>query len=92
MPDVDDWWNRAACAPHLRPAWATAELWTEPPRRHGWGAGPQAWAIRICRSCPVREQCLRDALRTESATSWRWGVWAGLTPQQREDLGAKAAA
>jgi WhiB family redox-sensing transcriptional regulator len=40
-------------------------------------------AQRIClHECPVREQCLADALETDE----RWGIRGGLTPRQRRAL------
>jgi WhiB family redox-sensing transcriptional regulator len=42
-------------------------------------------AIKVCDRCPVREQCLRFALRAEGATpaKSRSGVFGGLTPAER---------
>lgn len=47
-----------------------------------------AHAKDICATCPVRRACLIDCMRTEGARSAksRWGVYAGLTPRQRERL------
>lgn len=36
----------------------------------------------ICRKCPVRVQCLDYALSNNET----FGVWGGMTPQQRRDL------
>lgn len=41
-------------------------------------------AKAICRACPVRQDCLTDAMQTEDYL--RWGVWGGLTPDERRDL------
>jgi WhiB family redox-sensing transcriptional regulator len=41
----------------------------------------EAVAIVICTSCPVRAQCLDQALHTNE----RLGVWGGLTESQRRD-------
>jgi WhiB family transcriptional regulator, redox-sensing transcriptional regulator len=38
-----------------------------------------AKAIQICARCPVRRQCLAFALRTRQP----YGVWGGLTEQER---------
>lgn len=58
------------------------------------GAGPEPFfpeyggeesmrdAIRVCKGCPVREDCLLFALRSGE----RFGVWGGLTPRQRARL------
>ncbi|MBA0126306.1 WhiB family transcriptional regulator [Haloechinothrix sp. YIM 98757] len=37
---------------------------------------------RVCGSCPVRERCLRYALDTGQ----RYGVWGGLTEDERRQL------
>lgn len=34
-----------------------------------------------CRTCPVRRECLLDALARDE----RWGIWGGLTPLQRDE-------
>jgi WhiB family redox-sensing transcriptional regulator len=62
-------------------------------------AGPDAWfptkgqhspakiAIRICRACPVRVQCLDYAL--SGVDTWggiTTGIWCGTTPQERDRL------
>ena len=36
-------------------------------------------AIRICATCPVRDECLEFALETRE----RFGVWGGMTERQR---------
>lgn len=47
-----------------------------------------AHAQQICAPCPVREQCLADAMATEGAATARnrYGVRAGLTGGQRRAL------
>lgn len=44
-----------------------------------------AHARQICAPCPVREQCLADAMATEGTASARnrYGIRAGLTGGQR---------
>ncbi|MCK0092041.1 WhiB family transcriptional regulator [Rhodococcus sp. F64268] len=37
-------------------------------------------AKRICRSCPVSMQCLRYALESGE----RYGVWGGMTEEERK--------
>ena len=41
-----------------------------------------AIAKAFCRPCPVRMECLAEALRLGE----RWGVWGGLTPAERAVL------
>jgi WhiB family redox-sensing transcriptional regulator len=42
----------------------------------------QRIALAVCRRCPVRPDCLADALATE-APERRYGIVGGLTPEQR---------
>jgi WhiB family redox-sensing transcriptional regulator len=46
------------------------------------------YAKAICETCPVRRECLIDCMAHEAGRSAksRWGVYAGLTPRQRERL------
>jgi len=44
---------------------------------------PLAQVRQLCDDCPVRPQCLREAL---SDTENTYGVWAGLTRKQRRRL------
>ncbi|MFE9127022.1 WhiB family transcriptional regulator [Streptomyces sp. NPDC007148] len=41
-----------------------------------------AEAKAVCRRCPVAEYCLRSALETDEA----FGIWGGLTEQERRKL------
>jgi len=41
-------------------------------------------AVSICRRCPVREQCLADAMEAEAGSGLRLGIWGGLGPTERE--------
>lgn len=43
---------------------------------------PAAAAVRVCRGCPVRTQCLEFAL----SARLDYGVWGGLTEQERRSL------
>lgn len=40
----------------------------------------------ICLSCPVRQPCLADALRTEPTVGYMHGMRGGLTPAERARL------
>lgn len=52
--------------------------------------GTQARIQAICRRCPVRLNCLSDALRYEQDNAMRWGVVGGLTTVQRRALRCEA--
>lgn len=43
-------------------------------------------ALRICTECPVHDECLIDALRTERTPEDVWGVRGGTTPEARKQL------
>jgi WhiB family redox-sensing transcriptional regulator len=42
----------------------------------------QRKAKRICTDCPVRTQCLAEALDNHI----EWGVWGGMTERERRQL------
>lgn len=39
-------------------------------------------AKALCGDCPIREQCLEFALANNEA----YGIWGGLTPQERNSI------
>jgi hypothetical protein len=80
---ASDWHHRALCA---QPAYAgqQEDLWfTEIKHKQAI-----AEAVRLCHTCPVRQDCLKDAIADEgdAAKSRRYGVRGGLTPHQRRRL------
>lgn len=62
------WMDRALCAD------TDPEMFFPVP-----GANPNA-AKRVCSACPVRTECLEYALEHDE----RWGVWGGLSVEERE--------
>lgn len=74
----DDYWQSLAACSGL-----DAELFYAAPRERGQTQQRrERQAKAICRTCPVREQCLQYALgRAEPH-----GVWGGLSPEEREEL------
>lgn len=47
-------------------------------------------AKRVCAGCPVRAQCLDYAMTVERDAAYRFGVWGGLSPDERARLAAGA--
>jgi WhiB family transcriptional regulator, redox-sensing transcriptional regulator len=43
-------------------------------------------AQKMCQGCPVKEACLNLAMANETTQRYRWGIWGGLTPNQRHEL------
>ena len=70
------WSERAACL-NLDP-----ELWF--PER---GESNRA-AKRVCAACPVRDECLEYALDAREP----YGVWGGLSEQERSQLNRRQVA
>jgi len=69
------WRTRAACNdPAVEPEWFFAE---------DRGFFPVE-AMRVCAGCPVRLDCLLDALKV--STSDDSGVWGGTTPNNRNEV------
>ena len=71
LADSPEWMRYALCAD------ADPELFFPEPGR---GTEPaEGEAIRICRRCPVRADCLRHAMKTGD----RFAIMGGKTPRQR---------
>ena len=69
MDSSDDWAARAAC------------LRLDPDALFVEGVA-QNWAKAICIGCPVRTECLADALDNRI----EFGVWGGMTERERRAL------
>ena len=74
-PDERPWAGFAACRD------ADSDLFFPGPD------GDPDGAIRICRGCPVRDECLAWALETRV----RYGIWGGLTERERRRLLKRSA-
>lgn len=68
----EDWRDDAACSGY------NPELWF--PR--GGKFDNSSRVVQVCQHCPVRAECLDDALKNDI----RYGVWGGLTARQRRKL------
>ena len=73
MASIEEWQDRAACRD------VPVQLFF-PPAEH---EGDEAKAM--CAICEVRQPCLEYAI----AAGERFGVWGGLTPQERRSLIAR---
>lgn len=73
-----DWWEQAVCA-RVDP-----EVWFPASRR----IAELNRAKELCADCPVRAQCLDEAMRAEGAAgaSNRSGVFGGQSPTARRRL------
>jgi WhiB family redox-sensing transcriptional regulator len=72
---VSAWEEHAACRwPGVDPEWFF-------PDRNGGARRAKA----VCSGCPVRAECLRDAMETEKP-GLRFGVRAGLSAYARDRL------
>ncbi len=72
-----DWQRRAACR------MLDSEWFFHPDGERGSARRRRSErAQRICRGCPVREQCLRHALQVEE----EFGVWGGMDETERRQL------
>ena len=81
MTTVEDRWIGAACRePDVDPGVFF------PPRGDDRGEA----AKRICRACPIQQKCGEFIMEWESrpgvAGAGRFGVWAGMTPRDRQRL------
>jgi len=73
----EDWMLAASCRgrPDLFFAPDDSETRSERRRR-------EAAAKSVCARCPVRIECLMDALESDE----RFGIWGGLTERERRSL------
>jgi WhiB family redox-sensing transcriptional regulator len=51
-------------------------------------AEKEAEAMAVCATCPVRAECLEQALRDHE----RDGIWGGTTPEERRRIARRKAA
>lgn len=76
---------------HPRPEWRDRAACLGKPM--AWWYGDQFMsrvAVAVCKSCPVRRECLADALDEEGGGGSRierHGIRGGMTPPQRAALG-----
>ncbi|MFJ2061092.1 WhiB family transcriptional regulator [Streptomyces sp. NPDC087908] len=70
MLNTDQWTEKAACGQTSAEAFF---IRGHPQQRH---------AKRMCSSCPIRIECLADALDNRI----RFGVWGGLSEKERRSL------
>jgi WhiB family transcriptional regulator, redox-sensing transcriptional regulator len=79
------WWTQA----YEQPEWRERAdcLGTDPEAFFPADGERATPAKRICSGCEVRDECLADALEVEAAhPSHRYGVWGGLSPEERKAL------
>ena len=69
MTWTDDWASDAACR-----GIGPDELFVRGAEQHR--------AKQVCQSCPVRTECLAEALDNQI----EWGVWGGTTERERRAL------
>ena len=73
-PDLWSWRAQAACQ------FGDHELFFPPEEEQGeYFRLRESLAKRICGGCPVRRPCADYALAADE----RYGVWGGLTPEER---------
>lgn len=75
--EVLPWHLEARCAQ------VDPDLWFPEP-----GASPSKQALNICMDCPVRLECLDNAMAEEGdkPASGRYGIFGGLTATERANL------
>ena len=70
-----DWRESAACRGACDTMFPTEVLWGHDP--------DYRMAARLCRECPVVDECLEDAMKWETQKG-RYGFRGGMTPHQRD--------
>lgn len=78
------WWNQAACrTPNVQAQIAAGTVSFFPERGRA-----AARARNICADCPVRSECLDDAL---AQGQWLQGIFGGFSRSQRNQLRSRAS-
>lgn len=70
-----DWRSAAACR-------GLADQYFDPWDADDRAERPNATAMQYCQRCPVRQECLIEAITNDE----EYGVWGGLTRRQRKML------
>ena len=75
---VDEWQAKAACrGPHTAVFFPPSHF-----ERKDEKEAREARAKAVCRTCPVRIECLDYALRIREP----YGIWGGLTEVERREV------
>lgn len=80
MDHAEDWRSAAACGPEDGKSLFPPAEYPVQPLQEAWEP-----AREICRKCPVRRDCLADALTREFGLDLaeRYGMAGGTTPRER---------
>lgn len=84
-PALDDWeWQHQGLCRDK-----SSELFFHPEGERGSARrAREDYAVTLCQQCPVKEPCLAHAL----AVPEPYGVWGGVTEDEREAIAASEAA
>ncbi|MBP2370289.1 WhiB family transcriptional regulator [Pseudonocardia parietis] len=69
-----------------QPAWMALGLCsqTDPELFFPDRGGPNHDAKRVCSGCPVQTACREHALAHETRGAGGWGIWGGMTYEERQ--------
>lgn len=73
---MTDWLDRAACRGRPTDWWYPGQ----------GDRFTQRVAVMVCRGCPVRAECLAEALAAEASATYQFGIRGGLTAEARVAL------
>ena len=83
------WWERGLCRGIKNP-WIFESPEQRGPRAR-WRGDQWQEAKKMCRHCPVKQQCLEFVL-DQPASEWQRGLFAaGLTPRQLQEIRERRA-
>lgn len=74
-----EWMNRAACRGATTSIFFPETIGVTTDRIYDE-------ARSFCAQCDVRYECLKMALTMETPDVRRYGVWGGMSPEERDDL------
>jgi hypothetical protein len=82
---MDHWWDHAACAGEDVEQFFPEEK--RGPKKKNFKSLPDViWAF--CAICPVRQDCLKDAMKKSSLDRYNttFGIWGGTTKRMRDEI------
>jgi Transcription factor WhiB len=78
------WYLEAACRRSDPEVWCVDNKTGAPTTKEDKSIADAA--IKICRECPVRSQCLTEGFRLDDKYGLQWAIYGGRLPSERRNM------